>query len=348
MKGFKKINRPPDKQRILDVIRHIERPDIPMLETDPDISLVEKMLDKKIPYHLHSYEMPAEDNVELNLRMGNDMVSFAHVWRAGRKEKQDAAGRLHYLDGTVKSRQDMEKLWYPDLGELEKRLEMTCRRSEGTGLGVFCTAQSAISTAYAAMGPNDFLLNTIMDPDFLKDLIKYLHEYCMREMQVFLQYPLDMMRVSSRLQSDKGPLISPEMIEEFEIPFLREQINLIKDHQLPVYFHVDGKVDHLIPGFIEMGIDIINPVDPCGGIQDIFKIKEQYGKQISLCGNIDVNTVLKDGTPGQVRENVTYYMQNLGVGGGYIVASSHDLHHLVPIENFYAMRDAVAEFRLNV
>lgn len=340
------VKREPDKQRILDAINHRERPDLPMLEVDPDMALVEKILEKDLPYHIHSYDLEPNDSIELNLKMGNDMVYFSHLWRVGRKEKPDAKGRLQYHGGTINSRTDFEQIWYPDLGELERRLELTCKMVEGTGLGILCQARSAISTAYTAMGPNDFLLNTIMNPDLLKDLIKILYDYCIREMEVFLKYPIDMMRITSRLYSDTGPLISMEMIEELENPYLREQISIIKGHGKHVLHHVDGKVDNLIPSFIEMGVDVINPIDPSGG-QDIFKIKKKYGDQITLCGNIDVNSILMNGTPSEVKENVISQMQFLGIGGGYIVASSHDLHQFIPIENFYAMRDAVAEYRLD-
>ena len=107
-----------------------------MLERDPDMALVEKILDKEVPYHLHFYELDPEDNVELNLRMGDDMVDFNYLWRLGRKEKPDKKGRLQYMDGTIKDRSDFSQIWYPDLGELEKKLELTCKMAEDNGMGV--------------------------------------------------------------------------------------------------------------------------------------------------------------------------------------------------------------------
>ena len=113
---------------------------------------------------------------------------------------------------------------------------------------------------------------------------------------------------------------------------------------MPVFFNIDGDVQDMIPEYVEMGVDILNPIDPSGGAQDIFKIKKKYGDIITLSGNIDIDTILKDGTPEEIKEEVTKYMSVLGIGGGYIVSSSHNLHELIPIENFYAMRDAVTDF----
>ena len=111
-----------------------------------------------------------------------------------------------------------------------------------------------------------------------------------------------------------------------------------------VYFHIDGKVDNMIPDFIEMGVDVLNPIDPSGDVQDIFDIKRKYGDKITLAGNINIDTVLKDGSPEEVRADVREHMERLRHGGGYIVSSSHNLHELIPLENYYAMRDAVMEY----
>jgi uroporphyrinogen decarboxylase len=338
------VLREPDKQRILDAINHIERPDIPLFEIDPDMEIMNRILGKRLPYHLHPFEQEVEDNVELNIRMGNDMLFFSHVWRLGRVDVQDKMGRLHYKDGNIKARTDFDQLWFPDLGTLEHRLEATCKALEGTGMGLMCGAQTAAFTAMTAMGYNDFLLNTLADPDLVMDLIKILHDYCLQEMEIYLQYPVDMMKVGSGIITTTGPMVSWEQVEELETSFIREQIGIIREAGLPVFFHIDGKVDNLIPDFIEMGVDVLNPIDPSGEVQDIFEIKSLYGNHITLSGNINIDTILKNGSPEAVKQDVIEHMERLGKGGGYIVSSSHNLHELIPVENFYAMRDAVMEY----
>jgi len=336
--------REPDKQRILDAINHIERRDIPLFEIDPDIAIMNQILGKELPFHLHPFEQEVEDNIELNKRMGNDMLYFSHVWRTGRVEVQDRDGRLHYKDGSIKTRKDFDQVWYPDLGKLEQKLEATCRALENTGMGLMCGAQTATFTAMTAMGYNDFLLNTLADTDMVLDLIKTIHEYCLHEMEVYLQYPLDLMKVGSGIITTTGPMVSWEQVEQFETSFIREQIRIIQDAGKHVFFHIDGKVDDLIPDFIDMGVDVLNPIDPSGGVQDIYEIKKKFGDEITLAGNINIDTVLKEGSPEEVRNDVIEHIERLGQGGGYIVASSHNLHELIPVENFYAMRDAVMDF----
>ena len=338
--------RKPDKQRIFDAINHIERRDIPLLEIDPDMEIVNRILDKNLSYELHPFEMDAENNIELNIRMGNDMLYFSHVWRTGRVQVKDSDGRLHYKDGRIKSRQDFDQLEFPDMDMLERRLESTCKVLQSTNMGLMCGAQTAAFTAMTAMGYNDFLFNTLADTEMVLDLIKTIHDYCLREMELYLKYPVDMMKVGSGIITTTGPMVSWEQVEDLETSFIREQIDIIRGAGKPVFFHIDGKIDNLVPDFIEMGVDVLNPVDPSGGVQDIYEIKARYGDRITLSGNINIDTVLKDGTPEEVREDVITHMEKLGKGGGYIVSSSHNLHELIPVENFYAMRDAVMEYSL--
>jgi uroporphyrinogen decarboxylase len=159
-----------------------------------------------------------------------------------------------------------------------------------------------------------------------------------------MKYPLDMIKIGSGLVTKTGPMLSPHMHEKLEMSFLRKQAQLIKAAGMHIFFHIDGNVEDMIPEFVEMGVDILHPIDPGGGAQDIFKIKRKDGEVITLCGNIDIDTILKEGNPDEIKDEVKRYISVLGKGGGYIVSSSHNLHELIPVENFYAMRDAVIEY----
>ena len=90
-----------------------------------------------------------------------------------------------------------------------------------------------------------------------------------------------------------------------------------------------------------MGVDILHPLEPCDGGQNIYEIKKQYGDRLTLHGNIDVAGILLNGTPEEIALDVNEHLKKLAVGGGYIMGSSHDIHAAVPLENFYAMRDTV-------
>ena len=103
--------RDPDKQRFLDAVNHVESAEIALYEMDPDMAVVNRMVGRDYPMSLHIFDLPAEDQIEVSRVMGNDMMYFYYVWRVGRKERKDADGRIHYMDGTVKTEADLDNIW---------------------------------------------------------------------------------------------------------------------------------------------------------------------------------------------------------------------------------------------
>lgn len=333
--------RKPEKNRFLDALRHLEGEEIPFLEADPDIVLVNTILGKEFPLLLQAYELPVSDYIELNLRMGNDMVYFADIWRLGRKEKTGDNGRIHYIDGTMKTPDSLNNIWYPDLNAAKRRLEETLDAIAGTGFGLVCSNKYAPTVVSTAVGMQDYLINLIDAPGFIHEFQKIIHEYSLRELEMFASYKVDAIRIGLGLGMKSGPICSREMFEQFHYPMLREQVKIAKMNGVIVQLHVDGNVTSMIPDFIDMGVDLLHPLEPCDGAQDIYEIKRLYGDRIALHGNIDVGGVLARGKPEEVKEDTIEHMKKLAGGGGYVVGSSHDLAPTVPLENFYAMRDAV-------
>ena len=337
--------RNPDKNRFLKAVAHQETGEIPFFELQVDIEIADKILERPLPPHLLSFELPIPDYVELNSRMGNDMIFFSHIWRLGRKETKDAFGRIHYVDGIMKTPESMRDIWYPDIDTLKSRLEKLLELARPKGFGIICQVQTAPFVVATAMGYQDYWLNTLTNPSFVHEFTKRIHEWTFKELELYLKYPIDGIKIGSAFVTNKGPMCSPEMLEEFELSYARQQVTIAKQASKIIFLHIDGNIANMIPNFIEMGIDVINPIETCDGKQDIYDIKCKYGDRIALCGNIDINGVLLNGTAEQVKSDVVKHIEGLADGGGYIVASSHDIHDLIPIENFYAMREAVHEYK---
>lgn len=337
--------RKPDKNRFLNAVRHIEQDGIPLFEIEADISIVEQMLGKKLDRAKHSFEIEAEDIVAWNRWMGNDMVYFGQVCHLGRKEMIDKDGRVHYIDGTIKTRDLLTNIEFPDLAPLRQRLEALFEALKGTGFGVVSAVEVAGTGVATAIGYEDFCINTLTDPEFVLEFQKMWHDYAMRQLQMLLEFPIEVVKVGSGLITNMGPMLSPDMMEEFDYQYIRELFQVSKEHGKTTMFHVDGNIMANVPAFIEMGMDILNPIEPAGGTQDIYQIKAEHGDDLTLCGNIDVDGVLYKGTPEQVKRDVLEHIERLTPGGGYIMASSHDLHQLLPLRNIKAMRDATHDYR---
>jgi len=337
--------RNPDRQRYMNAVNHIEQPEIPMFEIEADMAIVNQIMDAEYDMALHSFELPVDDLIEFNRRLGNDMIYFGHVWHLGRKEMTDEVGRVHYVDGTMKTPDALKEITYPDLEQIERRLETLCNKVDGTGFGVIHGAQTCGFTVPTAIGYQDFCFAVIDEPEFVEDFQKQVHDYTMRELDMLLQYPIDAIKIASGLTTNTGSMISPAMMQDYEYRFIREQAELIRSRGKKVLFHIDGLVTPQIPMLLEMGLDILNPIDASTEGQDIYEIKKEFGSQLTLQGNINIDGVLLHGTPDEVKADVRKHLDTLAVGGGYVMASSHDLHQDIPVENIYAMRDATHEYR---
>jgi len=203
--------------------------------------------------------------------------------------------------------------------------------------------------ATGLQGMDTFLLNMAMNPDFSVALLAKITEKCKQMMDVFLKETgeyLDIIKIGDDLGTQENLLISPKMYREMLKPFHADLIAFAKERtDAKVFFHTDGDVFNLIEDLIEIGVDILNPVQTSAGrMSDLEGLKERYGDRITFCGAIDTHSVLPNGTPDEVQQEVRRVIQALGPGGGYMVASVHTIMNDVPAENVLAMVDAVEKY----
>jgi uroporphyrinogen decarboxylase len=155
-----------------------------------------------------------------------------------------------------------------------------------------------------------------------------------------------MIKIGDDLGTQNSLVISPKMYREILKPVHADFISFIKSRtKAKIFFHSCGDVAPLIEDFIEIGVDILNPVQASAGkMSDFPSLKKQFGKNIVFCGGIDTHRILPFGTVDEVRSEVRRVIQTLGPGGGYMVGAVHTVMDDVPPENVLAMVDAVEEF----
>ncbi len=152
-----------------------------------------------------------------------------------------------------------------------------------------------------------------------------------------------------RLEAKLMPILLPEMapadyrrlIKPHEAELLAE----IRQHTAAkIFFHSDGNIYPLLGDLIEIGVDVINPVQvSAGSMADTARLKREFGDRLSFCGAIDTNSVLPRGSAADVRREVQRRLRDLAPGGGYIAAAVHCIQPDVPPENVVAMCAAVRE-----
>ncbi len=202
--------------------------------------------------------------------------------------------------------------------------------------------------AHAMQGLDKFLLNMALKPDFAKALLRKNLELCKTLIGHFLDElgdNVDIIKIGDDLGTQKSLMISPAMYRDMLKPIHAELIALIKEKsKAKVLFHSDGDVFDLIEDFIEIGVDILNPIHTSAGkMSDLSRLKNTYGDRIVFCGGLDTQKLLPHGTPDDIRKEVKRVSGILGEGGGYILSSVHTIMNDVPPENIMAMVEGVEE-----
>ncbi len=212
-------------------------------------------------------------------------------------------------------------------------------------------AKQAVQCGYMApfyyhnllRGLEQSLLDPLLDPELTREIIRrisaffYEHHRRMFEAAGGL---IDVAQVTDDLGSQTGPLISLDLYREFYAPQHKRFIDLCHEFGIKVFHHDDGACRMFLPLLVDMGIDILNPVQwTCPGM-DITELKAEFGKKICFHGGIENQKILPFGTPDDVRAEVRHCIDALGADRtGYILAPCHNLQAITPVENIIAMYD---------
>jgi uroporphyrinogen decarboxylase len=206
-----------------------------------------------------------------------------------------------------------------------------------------------LERAFAMQSMETFLMNLAMRPAFAEALLWRIQELCKVLMGHFLAAlgdNVDIIKIGDDLGTQESLLMSPDMYRGILKPIHADYIDFIRTRTAAkIFFHTDGDVFPLIDDFIEMGVDILNPIQTSAGkMANLGELKDRWGDQLTFCGGIDTQRILPRGTPDEVRAEVGRVIEILGPGGGYMVSSVHTVMNDVPAANILAMVDAVQEY----
>jgi uroporphyrinogen decarboxylase len=157
---------------------------------------------------------------------------------------------------------------------------------------------------------------------------------------------VQLIQVGDDLGGQYGPLFSPKIYRSVYKPKHRELISLIRKHtSAKVYFHSCGSIREFIPDLIEVGVEVLNPVQVGAANMDSAKLKQEFGKDLSFWGGgADPVEVMSNGTPKNVKAEVKRRITDFAPGGGFVFASIHNIQADVPPENVVAFFEAAHEY----
>jgi len=141
-------------------------------------------------------------------------------------------------------------------------------------------------------------------------------------------------------------MISRNMWRKYIKPRHARIIEVAKSYGKSVMYHCDGAIYPLLDELIDMGIDVLNPIQPTAKDMAPARLKLEFGDRLAFHGGIDIVGTLPHGTPSEVRTEVVERVNDLGDGGGYILTSSHHIQSDTPLENVLAMYEMDLRYHL--
>jgi len=254
--------------------------------------------------------------------------------------------------------QDLEQYPWPDpatpdlVEGLEEKARYLYENTDFALIGKF--SNSIFEQAHYMRGFEQLLMDLSLEPDFVDELMGKLVDIALARLDVGLKacgkYIQAVRFAGDDMGQQNGPIMSPAMFRKLIKPqfsrYYQKARKLIDQYNpdIKIIAHTDGDVYPLIPDYIEMGLDVLNPVQPYVAEMEHDKLKAEFGDHLSFHAAIDIQKVMPFGTPEEVKAEAIKTIKALGPGGGYILAPTHYLQADVPPENIIALRDAVLEY----
>ncbi|MFO7947200.1 MAG: uroporphyrinogen decarboxylase family protein [Armatimonadota bacterium] len=247
--------------------------------------------------------------------------------------------------------EDLKQYPWPDMtdpGLTEGVSERARDLHENTDYAVVTFASSAfLEFGWYLRGFEDFLMDLVVNENFMNALLDKIMEMWQTQWERHLQAlgdNVDVVQMAGDLGHQGGTLISRELYEKYFKPRQKELVRFVRDRtDAFIFWHTCGSVYDFIPDLIEVGIDILNPVQVSARDMEPERLKEEFGDHLSFWGGVDTQSLLPNGTPEQVAEETRRTIDILGREGGYVLNSVHNIQADVPADNILAMFDAAGE-----
>lgn len=191
-------------------------------------------------------------------------------------------------------------------------------------------------------GMEKFLMDMMLEEEYLTLLMDRIMNYIIVAGKKLIKMGVDILWCGDDFGSQQGMIIDPETwrsIFKPRIKYMFEEFRKVRP-DIKIAWHSCGSILPIIPDFIEIGLDILNPIQPLAKGMDPLFLKTTYGKDLVFFGGIDVQQLLPSGNPRTIRDEVRRRIDILGKDGGYIVAPAHNIQPDTPVENVLAFFDA--------
>ena len=231
----------------------------------------------------------------------------------------------------------------PNRPELYVEAERTVRDFHSDYWIVGVTPTTIFECAWALRGYEQLMIDMAADSEKANRVMDFPFHYHMAVTQKLVRLGVDMIWLGDDVGGQMTMLVSPKMWRTYLKPRMAQLIDSLRiiNPQVKIAYHTDGVVYPIIPELIEIGIDILNPIQPMA--MDPVKLKNDFGDRLCFWGSMDIQQTLPFGTPDDVKDEVLLRLRTIGRGGGLLIGPTHNLQLDTPLENFWAMTNTIQQ-----
>ena len=243
--------------------------------------------------------------------------------------------------------QDVEKHAWPealDPGRFQGLRERARKLHEETDYAVVLNLSNGpVHQCQYLRGYGEWLEDLLLRPVFAEALMDRVVEILVQIAERALEEAgayVDVVTFGDDIATQNATLTRPELYRKMIKPRHKALAEAIHRHGKLLLFHSCGSVYSLVPDLIEVGVDVLNPVQVSAADMSTSRLKREYGSELAFWGAIDTHRVLPRGTPDEVAEEVKRRIGDLHEQGGYVLCAVHNIQPEVPPENVVAMYEA--------
>ena len=327
------------RDRVLKAIRH-EEPD-------------------RVPYHL-SYTLPCRKKLEARLGTADlDTAVGTHLatYSTRRMAPWEEVRPGHWKDsfGVVWNRtvdpdigvveehplRERTREWsFPDPHDpcrYEKLPEFVARHPDRFRL--VNHGFTLFERAWTLRGMGELLTDMLDDPEWVDELLDGIVEFNLGVIDEVTRHAIDGIMFGDDWSSQRGLIMGPRLWRRFLKPRLARMFQAVKKAGKAVFVHSCGRAQEIFPDLIEIGVDVFNPFQP--EVMDPYEVKRRFGDKLAFFGGMSIQRTLPFGTTREVQAEARRLRDEVGRGGGYIIAPSHEMPGDIPVENIMAFLEVV-------
>lgn len=340
------------RERVKVAVQH-QKPD----RVSMGLSLTPEVFEKLKAYFRVESKLEVMDKLDADMRwllidyVGPELESFTDVWGVVRKPIKNQFGTyeevVRYPMAEITSTREVEEYPWPciewwDYSSIKREIKkVDSVQPRWIGIGY----QSIFERAWGMTGMEKLMLDLTLNPDVLCLIFDRINDFYIEQTLKILEAAegrADMVWMADDFGSQNGMLISPDTWRQYFKPRQEKFIRSIRDKfKVKFCYHSCGSIIPIIGELVEIGIDILNPVQTRAKGMDPKYLKTTFGHNLCFFGGVDIQQTLPYGTREDICREVDGLIRSLGEDGGYIAGPSHDIQPDTPIENIITMIDMI-------